>query len=122
MLAREAMASAAVALYAAAVLPNVPPQLTAQDLALGLFRPVDSSSSFVSGAVQLSGQCTTMQELPDTECKPCSAQTYAVGVQCCGQVSQTTSGVCYSLCIWVACIAAVILSCATPLCVSCSAM
>ena len=57
MLAREAMASAAVALYAAAALPSVPPQVTAQDLALGLFCPAHSCPSFLSGATQTSGQC-----------------------------------------------------------------
>ena len=38
-LAREAMSSAAVTLYAAAVLPHVPPECSAQDLAQGLFMP-----------------------------------------------------------------------------------
>ena len=57
MLAREAMASAAVALFAAAVLPSVPPQVTAHDLALGLFCPTYSCPSFLPGVVQMSGQC-----------------------------------------------------------------
>lgn len=61
MLAREAMASAAVTLYAAAVLPRVPPQVTAQDLALGLFCPTHSCPSFASEPVQISGQCSIGQ-------------------------------------------------------------
>lgn len=62
MLAREAMASAAVALYAAAVLPRVPPQATARDLALGLFCPPHSCPSFAPEAVQMSGQLLRHQD------------------------------------------------------------
>ena len=52
-LAREAMSSAAVTLYAAAVLPAVSPATTATDLAHGLFMPAaaanQSSPSQISG-------------------------------------------------------------------------
>ena len=40
------MSSAAVTLYAAAVLPGVPPSVSAADLALGLFLPPDSAVRF----------------------------------------------------------------------------
>ncbi|DBB01023.1 TPA: hypothetical protein ACH3X1_000923 [Trebouxia sp. C0004] len=46
-LAREAMSSAAVTLYAAAVLPGVPPAVSATDLASGLFLPPDSAVRIV---------------------------------------------------------------------------
>ncbi len=45
-MAREAMSSAAVTLYAAAVLPEVPPAVSATDLASGLFLPPDSAVHF----------------------------------------------------------------------------
>lgn len=47
-LAREAMSSAAVTLYAAAVLPGVPPSVSATDLASGLFLPPDSVVRFAA--------------------------------------------------------------------------
>ena len=53
-LAREAMSSAAVTLYAAAVLPGVPPSVSATDLASGLFLPPDSAVQFA--ALGASGQ------------------------------------------------------------------
>ena len=49
-LAREAMSSAAVALYAAAVLPEVPPTVSAWDLAVGLFLPPSCATQFVHPA------------------------------------------------------------------------
>lgn len=58
-LAREAMSSAAVALYAAAVLPDVPPAVSAVDLALGLFLPPTSTMRFAPSAT--SGTCCQLQ-------------------------------------------------------------
>ena len=55
-LAREAMSSAAVALHAAAVLPDVPPLVSAENLALGLFWPAASGMRLLSSAASTSGK------------------------------------------------------------------
>lgn len=47
-MAREAMSSAAVTLYAAAVLPGVSPSVSATHLASGLFLPPDSAVQFAA--------------------------------------------------------------------------
>ena len=80
MLAREAMASAAVALYAAAVLPSVPAQVTAEDLALGLFCPAHSCPSFLPGATHTSGQCRfIIASASDIERGHAAVLVYATG-------------------------------------------
>lgn len=50
------MSSAAVALHAAAVLLDVLPQVSAEDLAVGLFWPTDSCMTLLSRARLTSGE------------------------------------------------------------------